>query len=97
MRKIDELRLRHWRRVEQLGFWRYTLLCSVGYGGTIALMLAFAVWQRVPRPDWIRLSMTALPLVLIGGFVFGVVGYYMKTWLYRRSQRRTSDSATTNI
>jgi hypothetical protein len=55
-RKIDELRLRHWRRVEQLGFWRYTLLCSLGYGGTIALMLAFAVWQRVPRPDGFGLA-----------------------------------------
>ena len=97
MRKIDELRLRHWRRVEQLGFWRYTLLCSFGYGGTIALMLAFLVWQRVPRPDWIRFSMTALPLLLGGGFVFGVAGYYMKTWLYGRSQRSTSDSVAPTI
>ncbi len=97
MRKIDELRLRHWRRVEQLGFWRYTLLCSLGYGGTIALMLAFAVWQGVPRPDWIRFSLTALPLLLVGGFVVGVVAYYLKTSLYRRSQRSTSHSATPTI
>ena len=60
-------------------------------------MLAFAVWQRVPRPDWIRFSMTALPLLLVAGFGFGVVGYYMKTWLYRRYQRSISDSTTTNI
>ena len=95
MRKLNELRLRHWQRVAQLGFWRWTLLCTLTYGVGIASMLALAIWWHVPHPNWIRFSTTALPLLLVGGFLFGVAEYSAKMWLYKRHQRTFDSTAPT--
>jgi hypothetical protein len=97
MQRTEELRLRHWKRVEQLGFWRYTALCTLGYGLTVAVMLAIALWQRVPHPDWTRFTSRILPVLLLGGFLFGVAEYWVKMWLYERRKRTSQDSATPNI
>jgi hypothetical protein len=69
MRKLNELRLRHWQRVAQLGFWRYTLLCTLAYG--------------------------AVPILLVGGFRFGIAEYYAKMWLYKRHHRTLLSRETT--
>ena len=97
MKSAKELRLKHWKRVEELGLWRFGLLYMLCYGLTIALMLAFVAWQRVPNPDWMRFATKILPLFLLGGFLLGAVSYFVKMSLYRRHKRRLHSHATLNI
>ena len=62
-------------------------------GLTVALMLAFTVWHRVPNPNWVRFATKVLPLFLLGGFLLGVVQYWVKMALYRRQKKRLHEYA----
>ena len=91
MSDIHQLRIARWVRIRQRGPWRFALVQGTFmYGGLLWIAFAITAWSRYTLQDWLRFVGIAAIGAAVGGFLFGILMYFLTMWTYHRYKKRLS-------